>query len=212
MKRPLRTSLLVLAALGLAAAAGLAAPASPPAPAAEKVPLPYRITRSDVLSVGIVGEPELTAAQKKVEPTGTINLLYIGDVRVVGLTIKEAQEMIENTYREQRILRTPVATVIVEQYAPRRVRISGRVANPGLIEIPADTEITLVELIFKAGGLQDTARGSEVKVTRTMPDGSTKIFTLDIESVIKARSKSGAEAASFVVLPDDLIFVPERII
>lgn len=211
--KALRTALLILASgLWPCLEVAFAAPAAPAVPAAEKVPVAYRITRSDVLSVGIVGEPDLTAAQKKVEPTGTINLLYIGDVRIVGLTIKEAQEMIENTYREQRILRTPVATVIVEQYAPRRVRISGRVANPGLIEIPADTETTLVELIFKAGGLQDTARGSEVKVTRTMPDGSTKIITLDVESVIKARSKAGAEAATFVVLPDDLIFVPERII
>lgn len=184
------------------------------APAAknEKNFVAYRITRGDILSIAIVGEPELTVGQKRVEAIGTVNLTYIGDVRLVGLTIKEAQETIENAYREQRILRNPTAAVVVEQYAPRSVRISGKVNSPGLIHIPPDTETTLLEIIFKANGLAETARGTAVRVTRTLPDGTPKLFTLDVESAIKGRGKSNSPAAVFVVEPDDIIFVPEKII
>lgn len=207
----LRSLLLSLVTLGLVVAE---APLRAQAPAAktEKNFVAYRITRGDILSIAIVGEPELTVGQKRVEAIGTVNLTYIGDIRLVGLTIKEAQETIENAYREQRILRNPTAAVVVEQYAPRSVRISGKVNSPGLIHIPPDTETTLLEIIFKANGLAETARGTAVRVTRTLPDGTPKLFTLDVESAIKGREKSTSPAAAFVVEPDDIIFVPEKII
>jgi protein involved in polysaccharide export with SLBB domain len=187
--------------------------AQPPAATAkeEKKPVAYRITRGDILSIGVLGESELSAAQKRVEAVGTINLAYIGDVRLVGLTIKEAQETIEKAYQDNRILRNPTVTVIVEQYQPRVVRISGYVNSPGQINIPADSETTLLELIFKANGLQETANGRRIRITRTMPDGSYKVFEKDVESAIKAKAKNIGDAA-FLVEPDDVIYVPQNII
>ena len=177
----------------------------------DKKPVAYRITRGDILSIGVLGEAELSAAQKRVEAVGTINLAYIGDVRLVGLTIKEAQETIEKAYQDNRILRNPTVTVIVEQYQPRVVRISGYVNSPGQINIPADSETTLLELIFKANGLQETANGRRIRITRTMPDGSYKVFEKDVESAIKAKAKNIGDAA-FLVEPDDVIYVPQNII
>jgi len=61
-------------------------------------------------------------------------------------------------------------------------------------------------------GFTETARGTAVKVTRTMPDGSTKVFTLDVDSAIKGKDKSTSGDAAFVLEPDDIIYVPEKII
>lgn len=182
-----------------------------PGRAMERKPIAYRITRGDVLSIAVVGE-DIPAAQKRVEAVGTVNLTYIGDVKLVGLTIKETQDLIQTTYREQRILRNPTVNVVVETYSPRIVRISGKVNSPGPINIPADTEMTIVEVISKANGLSETARGSAVRVSRIMPDGSTKYHILDVESALKAKGNSKSVDASFVVEPDDIIYVPEKFI
>ena len=209
-----RTLLRLLALAALAAATSLVSPvqAQAPGPKSEKKFVVYRITRGDRLSIGVVGEPELTIGSKRVEATGTINLTYIGDINLVGLTIKEAQDKIANAYRDGRFLRNPVVTVTIEEFVPRTVMISGKINAPGRHEIPPDSEMTITELIFKAGGFAETAKGTAVKVTRTMPDGTNKIFTLDVDSAIKGKEKTSSGDAAFVLEPDDIIYVPEKII
>lgn len=182
-------------------------------PKAEKKFVPYRIARGDILSVEVLasGEREF-AAQKRVESTGTVNLLYVHEVRLIGLTIAEAQDMIARAYRDGRFIRNPAVTVTVETYAPRVVSISGKVNTQGRFEIPPDAEMTITDLIFKANGFSETAQGRSVKVTRVMPDGTSKTFTLDVESAIRGKLKMPSGDAAFVLQPDDVVYVPERII
>jgi polysaccharide biosynthesis/export protein len=183
-----------------------------PAPKAEKKYVAYKITRGDRISVDVAGEAELTAGLKRVEATGTINLRYIGEIRLVGLTIADAQEAIGKAYRDGRFLRNPQVSVTVDEYAPRNVIVGGKVNIQGRQEIPPDTEITIKDVISKAGGFAETAKGTQVKVTRTMPDGTLKVYVLDVDSALKGRAKSDSGDAAFVVEPDDLIYVPEKLI
>jgi polysaccharide export outer membrane protein len=194
-----------------AGAAFAAAPAPAPKPG-EKQYVSYRITRFDRLSVSVFDEPGLTVGQKKVDATGTIALTLIGEVRVVGLTILEAQGAIENAYREGRYLRNPQVTITIDEYAPRTVSISGKINAPGRYELPPDSVWTLKDLIIKASGFQETARGTKVRITRTMPDGSLKIFEKDVESLLRARSSANVTDAAFPLEPDDIVYVPEKII
>ncbi|MSU48332.1 MAG: polysaccharide export protein [Opitutus sp.] len=183
-----------------------------PEPKPERKYVAYKITRGDRLSIGVVGEPELNVGGKRIEALGTINLLYIQEIRLVGLTINEAQEAIAKAYRDGRFLRNPQVSVTVDEYSSRTVLISGKVNSPGRPEIPADHEITIKEMIFKVGGFSETAKGTAVRVTRTLPDGTLKIFTLDVESAIKGKGKPANNDAAFVLEPDDIIYVPEKII
>jgi polysaccharide export outer membrane protein len=183
-----------------------------PAPKEEKKYVPYKITRGDRLSIDVHGEPDLRVGGIRVEAVGTVNLRLIKDIRVVGLTISEAQAAIAQAYRDGRFLRNPQVAVTVDEYAPRTVIVSGKVNIVGRQEIPPDTEFTIKDLIYKAGGFSDTARSSAVKVTRTMPDGTLKTFVLDVESAIKGKSNATSKDASFVLEPDDMIYVPEKII
>lgn len=199
---------LLLATAGLT----LFAAQAPETAKREKKYVPYKITRGDVISVTVLDEPNLTAPQRRVEATGTVNLVYIQDIRVVGLTINEAQAAIARAYRDGRFLRNPVVSVSVETYAPRPVIVSGKVNVPGRQLIEPDTEVTIVDVISKAGGFTETARGTAVRVTRTMPDGSLKVFTLDVESALKGRAPPNSGDAAFVIEPDDIIYVPERFI
>lgn len=198
-----------LAAFTLSSSIAPGLRAQAPAQKEEKKFVAYRITRGDVCSINVLGEADCTSGNKRVEATGTINLTYIGDVNLVGLTIKEAQEKIAAAYRDGRFLRNPTVTMVVDVYAARTVIISGKVNIQGRQEIPPDTEITIKEMIFKAGGFSETAKGTAVRVTRTLPDGTLKTFTLDVESAIKGK---GSADAAFVLEPDDIIYVPEKII
>jgi polysaccharide export outer membrane protein len=180
----------------------------------DKANVPYRITRGDVLGVAVFGEADLTIGGKKVEPRGTINLQLINDIRVVGMTVGEAKVAIETAYRDGRFLRNPEVTVTIEQYAQRTVIITGQVNQPARYELPPDQQWTLKDLVMRAGGFQETAKGTAVRVTRTMPDGSLKIYEdLDVESLLRGRGNTSRNnAANFVLEPDDLVFVPQRII
>lgn len=187
-------------------------PATPGKPTNEKKYISYRITRFDRLSVSVFDEPGLTVGGKKVEATGTIALTLIGEIRLIGLTIVEAQTAIENAYWDGRFLRNPQVTITVDEYAPRTVSISGKINAPGQYEMPPDTVWTLKDLIIKASGFQETARGTQVRITRTMADGSLKIFQKDVESLLRARSNASADDAAFPLEPGDIVYVPEKII
>jgi polysaccharide biosynthesis/export protein len=178
----------------------------------EKQATPYRITRGDVLAVSVFGEPELTSGSNKVEGRGTIALQLIKEIRVAGLTVLEAQQAIQNAYREGRYLRDPQVKITIEQYAQRLVSIMGKVNQPAKYELPPDQPWTIKDLIIKAGGFTDTARGREVRVTRTLPDGTLKTYTLDLQNTLLGKDKTSNPDAAFVLEPDDYIYVPERII
>ncbi len=207
---PFRLLLPLLVCVGLTPLP--AAEIAQPAQKSEKKFVAYRITRGDRLSIGVLGERDLTVGGKRVEAIGTINLPLIQDVRLVGLTIAEAQDAIAQAYRDGRYLRNPVVSVTVDEYAPRNVIVSGKVNIQGRQEIPPDTEFTIADMIFKAGGFSDTAQSKSVRLTRTLPDGSLKVFTLDVDSAIKGKEKATAKDAGFVLEPDDIIYVPEKII
>jgi polysaccharide export outer membrane protein len=178
----------------------------------ERKAAPYRITRGDRISISILGEPELKVTGTRVEPVGTVNLVLIKEVNLSGLTIAEAEAKVAKAYQDGRYLRSPRVNITVEEYAPRTVIVSGKVNIQGRQDIPPNSEFTIKDLIFKAGGFTDTARSSAVKVTRTMPDGTQKYFILDVESGIKGRANSNSKDASFVLEPDDVVYVPEKLI
>lgn len=211
----MKTKIRVLVFLSLIV--GLAAPvvAQEPVPAPkleENNITPYRITRGDVLAVSVFGEQDLTTGGNKVEARGTITLQLIKEIRVVGLTVLEAQEAIQNAYRDGRFLRDPQVKITIENYAQRLVSIMGKVNQPAKYELPPDQPWTIKDLIIRAGGFTDTARGREVRVTRTMPDGSLKTFTLDLQNTLLGKDKTSNPDATFVLEPDDYVYVPERII
>jgi polysaccharide biosynthesis/export protein len=199
----------------LLAAAALLCAALPCARAddAQGRALAYRIRSTDKLSIRVFQEDDLTTISR-VDSKGTVNLPLVGEVRVSGLTLSDAEKTIESAYINGRFLRNPQATVAVEEYASREVSINGQVKNPGRFPLPVESSMTVLDLVTRAGGFTDTAEGTAVRVTRILPDGSTRVITLDVESLIKGKgnAKSNGENSALLLEPDDIVYVPERII
>jgi polysaccharide biosynthesis/export protein len=181
-----------------------------PKPAATPAP-GYAIVATDRLRIDVYQEDDLSVIAS-VDAKGTINLRLVGEIMVAGKTVPEAQKAIEAAYREGRYLVTPQVTINIEEYAPREVSIDGMVRNPGRFPLPIEGGITVADLVLKAGGLTDTARGSAVTVTRRGPDGKQTVFTVDVESLIKGKSSGKAADNAFLLQPGDIVFVPQRII
>lgn len=190
--------------------AGLHAQTPSPVPAGQ-APLAYKITLTDLLRIDIYQEDDLRT-MSRVDAKGNINLPLVSEVKVVGLTISEAQKAVEAAYRDGRYLRNPQVTINVEAYAPREVSIQGQVRSPGRYPLPIETSMTVLELVTRAGGFTDTAKGTAVNVTRVSPDGKKQVFTIDVDSLLKGKDRANINDNSLMLEPGDIVFVPERLI
>src|ERR1019366_9067877 len=124
MNPPLLSPVGWLIRLGLLAGvclAALPAPAqvNPLKPDSRKALL-YTIAVTDSLQVSVFGEEDLSRISR-VDARGMINLALIGEVKVFGLTLHDAEQAIARAYREGRYLRNPQVTVTVEVYAVREI-------------------------------------------------------------------------------------------
>jgi polysaccharide biosynthesis/export protein len=213
MSLPLRRLLFPLLATFAAMFSGLTASHAAdtaPIPPTEKPSFIYRLTVTDRIRITIFQEDDLTEIAR-IDARGNVNLKLAGDLRVAGLTVNEAQKAIETAYQEGRFLRNPQANVSVEDYAPREVSIQGQVKAPGRYLLPVESTFSILELVTKAGGLTDIAKGSSVVVTRIAADGKKTTFTVDVDGLIRGK-KSSKSTDNLLLEPGDIVYVPESII
>jgi len=173
--------------------------------------LVYRIATNDRLRIGVFQEPDLDMIAR-VDVQGTVNLPLLGLIKLNNMTIPQAELAIEDAYRNGRYLRNPEVTISVEEYTPREVSIHGQVKNPGRYPLPIEQTMSVLELVTRAQGFTDTAKGTAVTITRIKDDGTKEVFIVDVESLIKGKNKAKAEDSSQILLPDDIVYVPERLI
>lgn len=178
---------------------------------ADKKAYVHTLALADRVRISIYQEEDLTSLTR-IDARGRINLPLIGEIAIGGLTVVEAQGAIETAYKDGRYLRNPQVTVSVEDYAPREVSIQGAIRNPSRYTLPIESTLTVVELVTKAGGITDIGKGSAVTVTRILPDGTKKVFTVDVDSVIKGKKDTKTDDSSLMLMPGDIVYVPERLI
>ncbi|MCX6945296.1 MAG: polysaccharide biosynthesis/export family protein [Verrucomicrobiota bacterium] len=171
----------------------------------------YTIAITDSLRVSIFGEEDLSRVSR-VDAKGMVNLPLVGEVKVYGLTLRDAELAIANAYRDGRYLRNPQVTINVEIYAIREISVQGQVKNPQRVVLPAESTMSVLEAVTKCGGFTDTAKGTEVRITRIDAAGQVKVFVVDVDSLIKGKDKAKSEDDSLLLLPGDIIYVPERLI
>lgn len=171
----------------------------------------YKITPSDKIRIAVFQESDLSVISR-VDAKGLVNLPLLGEIKLAGLTVSDAEKFIGISYQEGRYLRNPQVTINIEEYAPREVSIQGYVRTPGRYPLPIESSMTLLDLVTRAGGFLDTAKGTAVTITRINADGTKKVFTIDVDSLIKGKDKGKVMDNSVALLPGDIVYVPERII
>lgn len=170
----------------------------------------HTLTLADRVRIAVYQEEDLTSLTR-IDARGRVNLALIGEIGIGGLTVIEAQAVIENAYKDGRFLRNPQVNVSVEEYAPREVSIQGAIRSPARYVLPIESTLSVVELVTKAGGITDIGKGSAVSVTRILPDGTKKVFTVDVDSIIRGKKDTKVEDNTLLLQPGDIVYVPERL-
>ncbi len=203
-----RHFLLRSAALAATFALAQAATAQQPTAQSTDETVNYRLTYRDQIEIQIFDEPDLSSTQR-IDGSGQIRVPLIGNVTLVGKTVREAEQFIEHLYVENRILRKPMATMRVLEYVPREVNVLGEVGTPGALAFPPEIiEMDIVDVIAKAGGFTQVARKNRVEVTRLGVDGRPVVTEVNVDDMIRGRDREGRR---FMVRPGDTVSVPASI-
>lgn len=170
----------------------------------------YRILVRDQVEMTVFDEPDLATVQR-VDGKGQLRVPLLGNIKLSGLTIRDAEDMLEKRFIDGEFLKAPMVTMKIAEYAPREVSVLGAVRSPGVIAFPLEVNsMDIVDVVSKTGGLAGIARGESVRVTRLSETGDEIVFTVNVESLITGRGRR-SESDRFLIFPGDVIYVPDRL-
>jgi polysaccharide export outer membrane protein len=121
----------------------------------------YVIGVADVIAVSVLDNRDLDAVAT-VNPGGKIALPLVGEVQAAGRTAAELTQHLTDEYAKK--VRSPVVTVSLREVNSYRFYFVGKVARPGMYT--ARSEVTLLQAISMAGGIQDGADLAQAYVAR----------------------------------------------
>ncbi|WKL58592.1 polysaccharide biosynthesis/export family protein [Asticcacaulis sp. ZE23SCel15] len=148
----------------------------------------YKMGADDKIRVIVFGEPDLSG-EFVVNGQGTVALPLIGEVKAVGLTVRELQEQYAAVLREG-YLKDPRVSIEVLTFRP--FYVLGEVSRPG--EYPYVNGMTVMNAIARAQGF--TYRANKKKVY--------------IKSANSAEERAVDLTQTLTVQPGDTIRVTER--
>jgi polysaccharide export outer membrane protein len=159
----------------------------------------YRIGPYDLLKIEVFQVDELSS-EERVNEEGFVVMPLIGNVKVGGLTPREAEQDIANRLGES-YLQNPQVNIFVAEYASQKVTVTGNVKKPGVFPLAGET--TLMQAIAMAGGLDEVANKDEILVFRKQPTGKVNAYVVDMEAIEEGRLTDPA------IVGDDRIVVPK---
>ena len=106
---------------------------------------------------------------------GTVDFPVLGELKIGGLTKKEAEQLIVEKLKPY-IKETPIVTVRMVNY---KISVLGEVARPGTFTI-SNEKVNLLEALAMAGDMTVWGVRDNVKLIREGADGKQEIVTLDL--------------------------------
>lgn len=169
-----------------------------------KVSGDYKISPEDLIVVNVFLERDLSG-EFPVSQSGDITFPLLRAVNVAGKTAAQVEKLIRERLIGEDYMKDPQVTVAVKEYRRRAVSVLGQVNKPGLVPLPPEQPMTILEAITAAGGLTDVAKKGRIEVTRK---GSGKPRRFDFDDLQKATDPEKI----FYLQPNDLIYVHERLL
>lgn len=150
----------------------------------------YRLGSGDQLRITFFGKHvEDLSGEYEIDGAGLVPMPLVGNLRVGGATLAEAEKTIKDAYQPDYVL-NPRISIQVLNYRP--FYIMGQVNAPGSYSYV--NGITVLEAVVIAGGFTKRAKESRMQIIRgTDP----------------SREKQDATPET-VVLPGDVIEIPQR--
>jgi protein involved in polysaccharide export with SLBB domain len=161
---------------------------------------------NDFVSFRVVEDRDNDSQRLRINDNGELEVPYVGLVSAEGRTCKELAYSIKSLLEKEYYYHATVILAVdrVSEKSRGRIYVYGSVKTQGPQEIPPDESYTVSKAIIRAGGFGDFANKRRVKVTRK----NGKEFNIDLKRVIE----EGHTEEDVVLVPDDQIYVPQRLI
>lgn len=172
----------------------------------------YRLYRGDTVAIKAVGfdSGDADAGDAKLSGSGIsgftvgidgyVQLPFIGNVKMEGLTLDEAKEVLMESLTQY--LRIPDLSLLITSYGPRKVYVMGEVAQPGLVNLSIDN-MNAYAALASAGGWTSHGRSTRTQIIRVI-DGTMYYRRLDMKQYIKKHDLT----QNVMVEDGDIIYVP----
>lgn len=159
---------------------GCAAPGSDLPPLPDAPAGPYRLAAEDQLRITVFEDTRLSG-EFRVADSGTVAIPLLGPVRVLGLTVAEAEALIRREFQRRQLLQDPGVAVQVVAYRP--LFVLGMVERGG--QFPYQPGMTVLSAVALAGGFNYRAIQDRVSVTRLDADGRSREYRADRAAMLQ---------------------------
>lgn len=156
--------------------------------------LTYQLGAGDSVTLEVIGEPDMSRTIR-IASDGSLEIPLAGRVLIEGMTLDQAMETIRS-YLANGYLVSPQVVLSIEEFASKRVDVSGGVTNPATYFIDSG-HMTVSQMLLRAGGLKDPS-APEAIVRR----GGTELH-VNLEQINR-----GDTSADIEVQPGDQLYVP----
>jgi polysaccharide export outer membrane protein len=156
----------------------------------------------DLTSLNSTGSGQLritNSLEYLIETDGFCKLPILGRTKLSGMTIKEAEVMLEEKYATYYIK----PFVLLKVMNKRVIVFPGSAGDAKVILIHNDNT-TLMEAIALAGGIATDGKARRVKLIRDMGNNKHDVYLLDLSRI------EGLTEASMVVQANDIIYIEPR--
>jgi polysaccharide biosynthesis/export protein len=153
----------------------------------------------DVVKITVYQNPDLTV-EARVSELGQVNFPLIGVVTIGGLSVSQAQALIEKRLRDGGFVLKPQVTIQTTQIRSSQVSILGQVAKPGRFPIEI-VGSKVSEMIAAAGGV--IAGGADIVTLVGNRDGKPIKLDIDLPLILQ----QGRADLDIPVENGDIIYV-----
>lgn len=178
-------------------APAVAVPAAPSVPASDPSPVsaaPSSISIADLLNVSVFGVPDY-AQEVRVDESGQVTLPFIGEVKLAGMSLNDAESLLAKRLTERGVFKDPQVVIVEKENASQQVTVLGEVQKPGLY--PLSGKRTLFDVISAAGGASPKAGDTAAITHRGHPEAP--------ETIHLSYDASGLQKSNVPVSPGDTI-------
>ena len=164
------------------------------------------------VSVVVAGKKQIEEVGRRVSENGALTLPLLGALSVDGETLDSFTTRLTDLYREFFVdPQVIVEFVRNDQTAGISpwgyVTVLGQVKRPGRVDIPPTRDLTVSLAIQQAGGFDVSAKVTAIAVTRRTVDGQNQTSQINLREI----GERGQVDKDIVLLPDDVVYVPELI-
>jgi polysaccharide export outer membrane protein len=158
----------------------------------------YVIGPTDVISLFIWKEPDLSAKELMVWPDGMIEVPLLGNIQASGKTPRQLAD--EIAVKLKKYIQDPNVTVNVSGMHSKIVYLVGEIGKTGPVEMTPG--MTLLQAIATAGGLTPYANSRKIYILRS-EGGKQQKLPVQYKQALR-----GDASLNLILNPGDTIVVP----